>query len=506
MISRKSITKRLTLLSFCLFLSAAATSNVIALQENTPPPPSAPRSVNFPKPIEKTLRNGLRVVVIEKSNDPLVAAQLLIRNGGEVDPPQLSGLAQMTANLLTKGTTTRTAPAIAEAIEALGGALESGANWDASTASLDVMSSKIAPAMGILADVVRRPTFKSEEIERLRQQTLDEVNVALRQPGTLARVVASRVLFGDAPYGHPLSGTPESLARIKRDDIVHLHATYYRPDNAVLVIGGGIKPDAAFKLAEKTFGDWAKPSAPLPLTSAAIKASSGELSASNKPRVLVIDKPDAGQAAVVLTRAGIKRTDPDYFRALVANSVLGGGYSARLNQEIRIKRGLSYGASSSISARREAGSFIAATQTKNQSGAVVASLLLSELNRLSSEPISTAELTPRKAVLTGNFSRSLETTSGLIAQVGLIALYGLNLDEINQYINSVHIISAADVQQFAGNKLGTNGADIIIVGDAKQFLNELRKEFPNTEVIPEAALDLNNTNLRRADSSSAGTQ
>lgn len=488
------------MLSALVVLLIAAIVFPVLGQQETPPPPSAPRSVVFPKPVEKTLRNGLRVIVIEKKDDPLVAAQLLIKNGGEVDPQQLAGLAQMTANLLTKGTATRTAPQIAEAIEALGGSLDSGAGWDSSSASFNVMSSKLAPAMEILADVVRRPAFKPEEIERLRGQALDEVSVALRQPGTLARAVAARVVFGDAPYGHPLSGTPESLARIKQADIARLHSTYYRPDNAILVLGGGIKASDAFKLAERLFGDWQKPATALPQSSAVVKNATGAMAKTmnEQSRVVVIDKPDAGQAAVVLTRTGIKRTDPNYFRALVANSVLGGGYSARLNQEIRIKRGLSYGASSSISARRDVGPFIAATQTKNESGAIVASLLSSELGRLSSEPVLAAELTPRKAVLTGNFSRGLETTAGLVAQVGTIALYGLSLDEINRYINNVQAIEANDVQQFAGTSLGARNADIVIVGDAKKFLTDLRKQFPNVEVIPEATLDLNNASLRHA--------
>ncbi|MFN2453975.1 MAG: M16 family metallopeptidase [Pyrinomonadaceae bacterium] len=479
-------------------LSLSVATQTVSAQQETIPPPSAPRPAIFPRPVEKTLRNGLRVVVIEKKDAPLVAAQLLIKNGGEVDPSRLAGLAQMTAELLTKGTMKRSAPQIAEAIEALGGSLDSGAGWDASSASFEVMATKVAPALEILSDVVRHPAFKDEEIERLRQQTLDEVSVAFRQPGTLARAVASRVVFGNAPYGHPLSGTPESLARIKRDDIVQLHSTYYRPDNAILVIGGGIRPEAAFQLAEKLFGDWKGTATAPSQSNVGVKENAGNVNA--QTRVIVVDKPDAGQAAVVLARTGLTRVDTDYFRALVANSVLGGGYSARLNQEIRIKRGLSYGASSSISARRDVGPFTAATQTKNESGAVVASLLLGELNRLSGEPVSDVELTPRKAVLTGNFSRGLETTSGLVSQIGLIALYGLSLDSINRYIGDVQAISSSDVQRFAGSRLNAKGTGIVIVGDAKQFLTELRKQFPNVEVIPESDVDLNSASLRRANS------
>ncbi len=142
----------------------------------------------------------------------LVSAGLVVKNGGEVDPAELSGLAELTASLLTKGTKTRTAPEIAQQIEALGGTIESGAGWDASRVFVNVMSGKIDPAMGILADVVRNPVFQEEEIERLRQQYLDNLSVTLGQPGSLASFVAARIVFGDAAYGHPLAGTPESLA------------------------------------------------------------------------------------------------------------------------------------------------------------------------------------------------------------------------------------------------------------------------------------------------------
>jgi zinc protease len=473
-------------------VSAQESGAASAVPQETPPPPAAPRSPTVPKPVERTLKNGLRVIVVENHATPLVAAQLTIKNGGEVDPASLSGVADITSSLLTKGTKTRTAPQIAQEIEALGGQLNSNAGWDASRASVNVISSKTEPAMTILADVVRNPVFQDEEIERLRQQYLDNLSVGMNSPGTLASWVASRVVFGDNAYGHPVSGTPESIARIKREDITSLHATYYRPDNAMLVIGGDIKADDAFKLAERLFGDWAKPSTPLPASSAkSMTASSG------KQRIVVVDMPGAGQAAVVFARRGIARTDPDYFSGIVANSILS-GYSGRLNQEIRIKRGLSYGARSSLDVRRDVGPFVASAQTKNQSGAEVASLLVGELTRLSSESVSATELTPRKAVLIGGFGRSLETTEGMVAQIASLALYGLDLAEINNYINNVQAVTPAGIQKFAGARLGVSDANIIIVGDAKDFIEPLRKQFPNVEVIKRDELDLNNGTLHKA--------
>jgi zinc protease len=461
-------------------------------QQETPPPPTPPRPVNFPKPVEKTLGNGLRVIFVERAGTSLATALLLVKNGGEVDPPQLAGLSDMTANLLTKGTAKRDAPQIAEAIEALGGMIDYGARWDATQVQISVASAKIDPAVEILSDVVRRPTFKDEEIERQRQQSLDEMSLMLSEPGTLARYVASRVVFGDSPYGHPLTGTPESIARIKRDDIARQHSTYFRPDNAILVIGGDLRSDDAFKLAERYFGDWAKPAAPLPVSTKEIAPAK-----KNGQRVVVIDMEHAGQAAVVLTREGLRRTDPDFFRGIVTNSVLGGGYSARLNQEIRIKRGLSYGAGSALDVRRSIGPFIAVTQTKNESGAEVASLLMDELSKLASGAIPDTELTPRKAALVGNYARQLETTDGMVSQVASLALYGLNLDEINTYIKGVEGVKVGEIQRFAGSRLEASTADIIIVGQASSFLPELRKRFKNVEVIPEAELDLNSAGLRK---------
>ena len=481
--------RSLTLLILCLICVVCVNAQT---PQATPPPPAPPRSGKFPTPVEQTLPNGLRVIVIERHETPLITAQLLIKNGGEVDPPELAGLADMTANLLTKGTQSRDATKIAQEVESLGGSLEAGARWDASTATVGVMSSKIQQAMEILADVVRRPTLKSEEVERLRQQNLDNFTLALGDPGSIARFVAARVVFGDSPYGHPVSGTAESLTRITAADIAKMHSRYYRPDNAILVIGGDINGKDGLALATKYFGDWQKPTTPLPTISAAMDAAA----APKTGRVVVIDKPDAGQAAVYLARTGINRKDPDYFRGIVSNSVLS-GYSGRLNQEIRIKRGLSYGAGSALESRRDVGPFLASAQTKNESGAIVADLLLGEIGRLSSAPPAEAELTPRKAVLIGNFSRNLETAGGLVGQVGSLALYGMGLDEINRYINNVQAVNTADIQKFAGTRLDAKTANIIIVGNAKAFLPELQKKYPNVEVIPVTELDLNTALLRK---------
>ena len=476
-----------------LLIAAALTLSLhaaIAQVETTPPPPAQPRPLQIPKPAEKTLANGLRVIVIEKKGVPLVAARLLIKNGGEADPANLPGLADFTASLLTKGTTTKSAEQIARGVEALGATLETGAGWDESSADVSVMSSKLAQALGFLADVVRHPTFKQEEIDRLRQQNVDALSVAMKQPGRLASFVMSRAIFGTTAYGHYLGGTPQSLTRIKRDDIVAFHRNYYRPDNAILVLGGDIAPAKAFATAQVLFGGWK----PAPNSHHASPAPAKEFP---PPHVIVVDMPAAGQAAVVAGRPGLRRNDPAYHLSLVTNSILGGGYSSRLNEEIRIKRGLSYGANSSFDLRRDVGPFIASVQTKNESAGEVAGLVVDELNKLGTTPVEDAELGPRKAVLIGGFGRQLETNSGLVGRIGTLALYGLSLDEINRYISGVQAITAADIQKFAGAHLRGNDGSLVIVGDAKKFLPKLQERFKQVEVIPIDELDVNSPTLRK---------
>ena len=462
---------------------------LLAATLTTPPPPAAPRPVTVPKPVERTLDNGLRVIVVPKHDIPLVSARLLVKAGSERDTAGFAGLAKMTASLLTQGTKSRTAEQIARGVEALGATLQATADWDASEVDVNVMSTNFAAAMDFAADVIRNPSFREDEIERLRAQSIDAVRVALQQPMSLALYVAARVNYQDTPYGQSVGGTPESLEKIKREQVVQFHQRHYRPDNAVLVIAGDVKADDAFALAQKAFGTW-KASAEPPAPFAFTQGDAG------KAKVVVVDMPDAGQAAVVVTRRGIRRIDPLYFSAIVTNSVLGGGYSSRLNQEVRIKRGLSYGANSMFQMRREGGPFIASAQTKNESADEVAEVIVDELNRLSAGELPETELTPRKAALIGNFGRSLETSGGIVDRISVLALHGQSLDEIGRYVPSVEAVTSPAVREFAARQLAGSSANVVIVGDAKQFLEPLKKRFGEVDVIPLGQLNLESAALR----------
>jgi len=388
----------------------------------------------------------------------------------------------MTAAMLTEGTTTRSAPQIAQEIEALGASLSSSAGLEQANVSLTVMSDKAAQAFAILADVARNPAFAPEELERQTAQALDGMSVAYEDPGQLSAMAVGPVVFAGTPFGHPADGTPASLPRLAPEGLKALHQRHFRPDNAILVLSGDISPERGLTLAREAFGDWARPADPLP--------AQPQVTPTAARQVVVIDLPGAGQAAVRLVKPAISRRDEAYYPGIVANSVLGGGYSARLNQEIRIKRGLSYGAGSSLSARRTTGAFQAQAQTKNESAPEVMDLIATEMRRLAAEPVTPEELSARKSVLIGAFGRALGTAGGLGGVLGELALQDVPLSEITAYTAKVEAVSPEAVRAFAAERLSPQDAAVIIAGDAALFLEALQEKAPDLRRIPAKTLDL----------------
>jgi zinc protease len=452
-----------------------------------PPAPGEPVSISPPTPVEQTLPNGLRVVISPDHDLPLVSARLVVEAGGATDPVGRPGVADMSVSLLTKGTKTRSAVEIARQVEALGADLSGAASYDGSALGLSVRRDKLDAAGVIFADVARNPAFAKEELERIRRQSLDGLQVSLKDPAEVAGYAAARAVYGAAPYGAPLSGTPASLASMTREDVARFHKTWWRPDRATLVLAGDLSPEEGFALAERLFGDWARPATPAP----ALPDPAGPAVA---PRVIAVDLPEAGQAAVTLTSRSIARSDPRYYPAVVGASVLGGGYSARLNQEIRVKRGLSYGASAGIAARRAPGVLIATTQTKNESAAEVVDLIGQGLASLGAEPVGAAELDARKATLIGGFGRTIETTDGAASVLGGLALNHVALGEIAVYADKVKAVTAADIQAVAPALFDPAMASVVVVGDVSKFGDAVKAKHPTLEVIPEAKFSLDTAN------------
>ncbi|WP_426701577.1 M16 family metallopeptidase [Rhodanobacter sp. Col0626] len=456
-----------------------------------PPAPGPAPKLTVPTPSTQTLANGLQVVSVRRAGLPLVTAQLLVRSGGEMDPPALAGLADLTASLLSKGAAGKTAPQIAAAAETLGGSLAAAAGWDESAVGITVTTPKLPQALNLLAEVVRQPEFSPAELKRAQTQAIDDLHLSLSQPTVLASLAASRGVFGGGAYGHSRSGTPASLARISRGDVVQLHRQLYRPDNAILVLAGDISPAQAQQLAQATFGDWQKPATALP-------AKPVGRSASLVPSILLIDQHGAGQAGVVAAHAAPPRHDADYYVGTVANAVLGGSYSARLNEEIRIKRGLSYGASSRLQSLGDAGMWLASAQTKNPSAPQVVDLLVGEFSRLGNSRVDDQELAARKATLIGSYGRSLETTAGLADQVGDLAVYGVRLDEIGKYIEQVQAVTPKQIEKYARKNLDAGASQVVVVGDAAQFGAAIRKAHPQAVLLPSTVLDLDSPSLQPA--------
>jgi len=476
----------LGLLFFVSLFPDASVVNVLA-QTETPPAPAAPKTVTVPAIQERKLANGLTVAVIERKASPIVTVQLLVKAGASAEEAGKAGLANLTADMLTKGAKTRSATQIAEDMEFLGGSINSGAGWNSSTVSITVTPDKLDQAMAIMADVILNPAFKQEELDLLRSQTLDELKYNLKQPGFIANYAASKYSFGE----HPSGGTPASISSISQADVQQFHSENYKSQLSVLIFPGDITLERAAAASQKFFG--AMPSLkgePLPQAYASGIPAAGPQSPLR--RILVVDLPNSGQAAVNYYKAvqSIGRGNKQYFPASVMNSVLGGGYSSRLNYEIRIKRGLSYGAGSGFAWRAPRSNFSARAQTKNESAPEVAELALAEIKKLADTSVAADELVPRKSVLTGNFGRSLETTAGLANAVGELYSFGIPAGELNNYMSSVNSVTDGQIRDFASKNL--LWGDVIIVGDYSLFKDDLAKRFPNVtvNVIKAAELDL----------------
>src|SRR5690606_31812407 len=256
-----------------------------------------------------------------------------------------------------------------------------------------------------------------------------------------------------------------------------------------LVFSGDIDPAEARTLAEQAFGDWRDPAGAAP-------AVADKAGPTLPPRIVVIDQPGAGQAAVTAAIRGVKRTDADYFPLTLGNTLLGGGFSSRLNQEIRINRGLSYAARASVAAQQDVGVFTASTQTKNETATEVADLILAEIGKLGTSPATEAELAPRRAALIGGFGRSLETVDGLGGLVANLALYDLPMSDLADYAGRVRAVTAEQVESAFAEHLPTDRASLVIVGDASKFIDGLRAKYPNVEVIPLSELNLDSATLK----------
>ncbi|HEV2734041.1 MAG TPA: pitrilysin family protein [Longimicrobiaceae bacterium] len=464
-----------------LAASLAAGALPAAAQQPVPP---AQQPFALPRPAERTLGNGLRVVVAEQADVPLATAQLLVKSGPEADPAGLAGLAEFVVTLAVRGTEARPQAQVVQEVAALGATLTAAADWDAVRLTTTAPASRLPQAAALLAESAMRPALTQRDVELFNEAAARRAYARFGQAPLLGEYAAARVLFGTSEYGHPPMGTQESVQRITRDDVTRFHAAHFRPDNAVLVIAGDVRPDAAFALAERLFGGWARPAGAVP---AATRGRPGAPPA--QQRVVVIDVPDADEATVTLAAPGVGIADADYFRALVSGAVLGGGYGARLSRAVRVERPLAESLRARVDARRDGGTLFVSTTVPNEAAAEAAALLAAGMARLAAEPATHAELAARRAFLTGTLSREVQTTEGLATLVGMLAARGVPLDRVARFGREMQSVGPRDVRRF-GARLAAAKPQVVIVGRADAVLEDARRRFPGVEVVPFDELDL----------------
>jgi zinc protease len=434
----------------------------------------APRPYPFPKAATRTLANGLRVFVVSDSEQPAVTVRLVLPLAGSIhNPAGKPGVAEMTANLITQGTAKRTAQQIAEAIDFVGGTLSATADSDGSYVTVTVVKKDLGTGLDLLADVTRSASFRDEELERRRQQALSGLRVQYADPDYLATVIFRRRVYGDHPYGLPDEGTPESIRALQRDDLVKFRDAWYVPDGALLAFAGDITPEAAFAAAEKYFGDWAKKETP---------ATSPPPPAPAKGvRVLLVDKPDAVQTQIRVGRLGIPRASTDYIPVLVANRIFGGGFNSRLSTEVRIRKGLTYGASSAFDSRLRAGSFVAATSTRTEATVEAAKLIVSLLEQMATGAVTAEELNFARDYLAGVYPIQTETPEQVAGRILTAVQYGLPADYNETYQQRILAVGPEQVKAVASKYFAAGDAEVVLVGNVGAFRDALKKEFPGAQ-------------------------
>jgi zinc protease len=459
-------------------------------ERQSPPSPGAAVPVTPPAISRTRLANGLEVITAKSGDVPLATMFLVVKGGSATDPRDKAGLASLAADLATKGTAARTGQQIAAELESLGAQIGNGASNDGAYLSVTAPAANLPAAGRILADIVRNATFPAEDFEREKKKALDGLSVSLKNPGAIGSMVMTAALFGDAPYGSMATGTPATLARLTRDDLALHHRRWWHPGNSALIVSGGLDSGRANALAAELFGGW-RGDGPPPQPPA---ERAGEARA---PRTIVIDMPGAGQAAVGAGVRAISRGAPEYYPLRLADAVLGGGSTGRLFEEIRTKRALSYGSYSNLVARADEGFLGASAQTKNESAAEVAQVMLGELDRLGREPIGSDAAGKRIAFLTGNHNRSVETGEGLGNLLASLILQGLEPSEAAAFVGKMEGVTAQQASAAAARLVSAERATLVIVGDSAKFLDKLKAVRPNVELIRLDELDLDSPTLRK---------
>ncbi|HEV7396559.1 MAG TPA: pitrilysin family protein [Pyrinomonadaceae bacterium] len=440
------------------------------------PAPLLSTEIRIPTPYQRVLDNGLTLVIVEDRRLPLVSYRLAFRTGDAHDPPEVPGLTDMMAGLLTEGTTTRNSRQIAEEVERMGATLHAGAGSDFTTLSASALSVFGDKILELMADVTLNPSFPENEVELTRQNTKESLKQQRAQPSFLASETVSKVMFGEHPYSR-IAPSPESIDATTRDRLVDFHKRVFIPNNAVFLIVGDVNREVAEQAVTKLFGGWPR--------SEATKEDFPTPPKRTARTAYVIDRPGSAQSNIVISNLGVNRTSPDYFPLLLMHTVLGANASSRLFMNLREEKGYTYGAYSNLDTRRSAGTIRTTAEVRTPVTGDSLKEFFYELNRIRSEPVSDKELKDAKSYLTGVFPIRLETQEGLIDQLVQIKMLGLRDDYLQIYREQLGAVTSEQIQEVAQKYIRPDEAAIVIVGDGAQVLEQLEPycsdiEFYNT--------------------------
>jgi zinc protease len=441
---------------------------VVTVDLTRPPTLGPPPSIALPPIHTRELANGLRLMIVEHNELPVADFTLLVKTGLEADPPGHSGLASLAASLMDEGTATRTALEIADQMAFLGISLYTSAGFDVTSIGLHTPTAVLDSALALFADVALRPSFAQAELERLRAERLTLLTQLRDRPTAIADQAYSSLVFGEEhPYGRPTVGTEQSIRAISRSDIQRFYQTYFRPNNATLIVVGDVRPDDVVSRISALFGTWERRAVPAVQYGRQANRSGGTT-------VYLIDKPGAAQSSVRIGGIGVARSTEDYFALLVTNTILGGSFTSRLMQNLRETHGYTYGARSRFDMRTQPGPFTASAEivaAKTDSALIE---FMKELRGIG-DTVPQQELEKAKRFLQLQLPGAFETTLDISRQLVPLAIHGLPLDYYNAYVQRIEAVTQADIQRVARRYIDPANVAIVIVGDRALVEESVRR-------------------------------
>ena len=401
------------------------------------------------------LLNRAVLLVAERPAIPIVVLRVSVPAGSVHDPADGLGLANLTATLLTRGTTRRSGPELDRAIEFVGGSLEAGAGRDGATVTLSVLKKDLSLGLDLLAEVLQQPVFPPDELARKVADIQGALRRSEQSPETLAGRALGPMIFPGHPYGRPSAGTIESVGKLTREQVVAFYRLHYRPDGASIVAVGDVTVVEIRQALMQRLSGWSAPPSALPPVPKPAPTARAET------RTI---KRDLSQTTVLLGRPSIRQDDPDYFPLAVATYVLGGGSASRLYTRVREERGLAYSVYSTVQPGRYGSSYVVSLQTRTDSVALAVQLAREEMARIGREPIAEAELELAKSYLIGSFPLRLDTSGKLAGFLGAVEENGLGLDYPDRYRERIGRVTVADVRRVAAKYLDPGTFSSVMVG------------------------------------------